>query len=200
MRDELIRIPKFKIGGRGYTKPQFPIPTGNRRAAKENLEPEAHDRRMRGLFKAWDYKFGTHRGEKRMTVRKLRRKRTRLHITVAKEARDIQNIARTHATEAMQRLAEIVNDRGSMDSVAIAAAQVIFDRAYGKAANTNINANVNANEKPSEVTAKQLDERIVEAIKRVEELTGGAPKAVKGKKRPPDVRKPDRDPNSPTQH
>lgn len=181
-----------------------PFKKGNIAAARVNMTVESDKKRMSGLFKAWDRRVITQelkkQGKRPMTIRKRKRIRKRIRMTVAKEAKEIQNIARMHATEAMARMAEIVNDRTAMDSVAIAAAQVIFDRAYGKAPNTNINANVNGNDKPSEASAKQLDERITGALKRVEELTGGTPKASKGQKRPIDVRKLDRDPNSSTQH
>jgi len=173
---------------------------GNNHAAKENMSPESHEKRMKGLFKAWEFKRRKKNGEKFVSARQKLRKRVRLRITLTKEAREIQNIARTHADQAMRRLAEIINDPEVPESVAIVAAQVILDRAYGKASQTNINANVDANGKPSEITSGELNQRIEQTLKRVEELTGGVPKAPKSKERPVDLREPDIDTGGSTKH
>lgn len=170
---------------------------GNKYASKETMSPESHERRMAGLRRTWEVIQRKRAGEKIVPVRAKTRKRERLRQTVAKEMYEIQNIARTHTSEAMRRLAQIVNNSDN-ESMVIAAASVIMDRAYGKASQTNINANVNADGKPSEITGKDLDKRIANALKRVEDLTGGAPKAPTSEKRPPDLRKLDRDPNGTT--
>lgn len=203
MRLQDLGIPLVKLRGVGAPRPVILrngknklFKKGNMYAAKAAMPEESHNRRIKGLLKAWS----TSQTGGRMTVRKKTRKRARLRATVAKEARDIQNLARTHAHEAMIRLAEIINDRGTQDSVAIAAAVVMFDRAYGKASQTNINMNADVDGKPSEITANQLDKRVAEVLARVEALTGGASKAPKGKKRPPDLRKLDPDTDGTTQH
>jgi len=121
--------------------------------------------------------------------------RIKLRITVAREAREIQDLARTHADQAMKRMAEIINDPNSPDNIAVAAAEVIFNRAYGKPNQTNTNLNVDANGKPTEVSGSELDKRIAEALRRVEAIAGRAPKAVAGKKQPADIRKLDRNPH-----
>ena len=121
-----------------------------------------------------------------------KRRRIRLRENLQAEAREIQNIARTYAVSAMEKLADIV-ENSQQDSSVIAAAQVIFERAYGKATQTSINANIDANGKPTEVTSKELDSRIAETLKRVESLTGGTPQAEKGEERPADLRVGDRD-------
>lgn len=176
-----------------------PYPKGYQFAKKENFTEDAHNRRMSGLRKAWGKNQLRNKGENHVGRYIKGRQRARLKTTVAKELHEIQNIARTHAAEAMRRLASIVNN-SDQESMVIAAASVIFDRAYGKASQTNINANVNADGKPSEISGKDLDQRINQAIKRVEDLTGGKAKAPKGKERPADIRQPDRDPDGTTRH
>ena len=133
------------------------------------------------------------------TIKKEVRKRVRLRTTIAKEAREIQEIARTHATAVMDKLAEIVGNSHN-ESAVIAAGQVLLDRAYGKSAQTNINANVDTHGKNTDVSQGELDKRIEQTLKRVEAITGGAPKAPKSEERPSDVRQLDRDPDSSSLH
>jgi hypothetical protein len=121
--------------------------------------------------------------------------RVRLRETVAKEARDIQDMARRHATAAMERMAHIVNNPASPENAQIAAAAVILDRAYGRPNQTNTNLNVDANGKPTEVSTTELDRRIAEALRAVEALTGRARQAAKGKEQPADIRERDRNPD-----
>ena len=177
-----------------------PFVKGNQLAKAENLGPDAHARRMRGLFKTWNNHVRKRKGEKIVTAKKRKQyetnRREKARRIYAAELREIQEIAKTHAPTAMKVLGELLTKPGTMDSVKIAAAAVIFDRAYGKASQTNINANIDANAKPSEASDKELDTRIDEAIKRVEALTGGKAKAPASKKRPPDLRKLHRNPGS----
>ena len=127
--------------------------------------------------------------------KKPKHPRVRLRETVAKEARDIQDMARRHATAAMERMAHIVNNPASPENAQIAAAAVILDRAYGRPNQTNTNLNVDANGKPTEVSTTELDRRITEALRAVEALTGRARQAPKSKEQPADIRERDRDPN-----
>lgn len=135
-----------------------------------------------------------------MTIQRRREIDLKLRKTIAREAREIQNMARQSATAAMERLFQIVSNPKSMDSVAIAAASVLLDRGYGKSVQPNINTNVNGDGKPADLTSKELQERIGDALKRVEAATGGTSKASKGKKRPVDVRVSDRDTVGSTKH
>ena len=123
--------------------------------------------------------------------------RIKLRTTVAREAREIQDLARMHADQAMRRMAEIINNPHSQENLVIAAAEVIFNRAYGKPNQTNTNLNVDANGKPAEVSGTELNQRIAQALKRVEDITGRAGEAAKGKKQPANLRKLDRDPHGP---
>jgi len=176
---------------------------GNQYALAKTMDPEKHTKRMQALFRGWQTRARQTSGEKFVSPNQIRkrekRKRIRLHQTVAKEAREIQDIARTHATAVVKRLAEIA-EASPNEAAAIAAGQVLLDRAYGKASQTNINATVDANGKPTDVSAKELDTRIEKALERVNALTGGTAKTPARKKQPVDLREHDRDPDSSSLH
>ncbi len=127
--------------------------------------------------------------------KKVKRKRLRLKETIAKEAREIQDLARKNADAAMRRVAEIAKT-STNEAAALAAAALLFDRAYGKANQTNINANLDANGKATDVSQKELDTRIEKALDRIDSLTRGAPKAPAREEPLIDLRKLDRDPDS----
>ena len=79
-----------------------------------NMAPEAHKKRMQGLYKGWHIKSQLRKGEKVVlkhagTNKSRKRKRLRLLETVAKEAREIQEIARKNAAAAMKRMAQIAS-------------------------------------------------------------------------------------------
>ncbi len=191
----------------GYLgKPKNPayFEKGNRLAAAENMSPEAHQRRMRGLFKSWGVSTRKARGERVMTAKHKkniqRAQRVRLRENIVKEVREIQEMARKMASTAMRVMEEIMCNEEAPEAARIAAGQVILERGYGKATQTSINAVIDSNGKPSEVTARELDTRVAEALKRVENLTGGAPEAADSKEQPADIRKRDRDPGSSSLH
>ncbi len=87
---------------------------------------------------------------------------------IAVEARDIQNLARQFAFDAMQALVDILRNPDSSDSSKITAANTLLDRGYGKAAMTTFNVNANLDAKPKELDGADLDKRIAEAITNVE--------------------------------
>jgi hypothetical protein len=176
---------------------------GNDCALASKLPEESNKKRLKALFRAWSTNVRRGTGEKFVTPnqkrKKAKRHRVRLRMTIAKEQREIQELARQGADTVMKRMLEIAATSLN-EAAAIAAGQVVFDRAYGKANQTNINATIDANGKTTDVSSKELDSRVEKAVKRIEELTGGAAKAAKSQEQPADVRKFDRDPNSPTQH
>lgn len=197
-----------------YVRPVYPsnavrggfFKAGNTHAATANLDEDANRRRMAGLFKTWDRnaheaalrkKHG--KGYMKIKAKRVRRPRIQLRTTIAKEAREIQELARTHASQAMKRMAEIINDPSSPDNIAVAAAEVIFNRAYGKPNQTNTNLNVDANGKSAEVSGPELNKRIEEALERVKAITERAAKAPAGKKQPAHLRKLDRNPHGPNE-
>lgn len=107
---------------------------------------------------------------------------------VVAEARDIQDIARQYSLDAMQALADILSNPESADNAKIAAANVILERGYGKAAATNLNINANMNASPKELDSRELDRRSAEIISRIERLTDGKSEEVKSKNRPLNLR------------
>lgn len=176
---------------------------GHQLSTAENMPPEAHARRMAGLYKAWQERAKQYHEKRTMTKSRLHTKEKRVRIklreTVAKEQREIQELARKNADAVMKRMAEIAQTSFN-ETAAIAAAQIILDRAYGKANQTNINASVDANGKETDISQKELDTRINQALKRVEAITGRTPEAPKGEERPVDLREHDRDPDSSSLH
>jgi hypothetical protein len=99
------------------------------------------------------------------------------------EARDIQELARRFATDAMQALADVLTNPDSADSAKITAANSILDRAYGKAASTNLNVNANMDANPKDLDPGDLDRRIADTLMRVENLADKAHEEAKNSKR-----------------
>lgn len=120
----------------------------------------------------------------------LKRKRIKLQIkkAIALEAHELQQIARENATLAMNTLTEIAKNKRAPEATRIAASSVILDRAYGKASQTSITASI-GNGKNSDLDSTELDRRVKQALKRVEELTDRTRKAPASPKRPVDIRK-----------
>lgn len=190
-----ISINPNKVSG-GWGAP------GHRLSTVENMPPEAHARRMAGLFKGWQElskEYHEKRTMAKVVARKEKRLRVKLRQTVAREQREIQELARKNAQAVLERMAEIAQTSFN-ETAAIAAGQVILDRAYGKANQTNINASVDANGKETDISEKELNTRINQALKRVEALTRGTAKAPEGEERPADIREHDRDPDSSSVH
>ena len=133
------------------------------------------------------YRLGKREGSRDKSMAK-KRARLEAKVAVILEARDLQEIARVNAKGAMEALVAIVNSKHAPEASRIAAAQVILDRGYGKASQTTFSANV-SDGKTSEITADELEQRVNRALRRVEELTGRAPKAPKGKNKSLNVRK-----------
>lgn len=176
---------------------KFKPPKGE--AYKTSTPHSSYLKRMAGLVKKWDMRVRIGQGERvmpkqtRQKVGKVvkKRYRARLVLTVAKEAREIQDMARMRATAVMDRITDIALN-SPVESVAVAAGNVVLERAYGKANQTSINAHIDANGKANEIDSKELDARITAALKRVEAVTGtvgGKAKAPPREERPIDLRK-----------
>jgi len=120
----------------------------------------------------------------------MKRKRIKLKLKkrIALEAHELQQIARENATLAMNTLTEISRNKRAPEATRIAASAVILDRAYGKASQTSITASV-TNGKTDQIDGTELDKRISQALKRVEDLTNRAPKARARPKGSSDLRK-----------
>jgi len=128
-------------------------------------------------------------------IRKPKHPRIKLREKVAREAREIQNLARYYAAAGIEIAAQIMGDPTEPASARLAAVELIESRAYGRPVQPNTNMNIDANGKTSEISSTELDRRINETIRAVEALTRGKVKAPKGEKRPPDLLKRDRNPD-----
>lgn len=167
---------------------------GHQLAKEENMTPEAHQKRMQGLRRAHAVSALMHKkGIKYVGIKgkaKLhKQKRIRLRLTIAKEYREIQDSARRAADAVMKRMFAIVENPNTQDSAAIAAGQVILERAYGKANQPNTNMNMDMNGKTNEIGTKELDQRVAKALERIEAITGRAPTKVERQEQSADIRK-----------
>ena len=126
---------------------------------------------------------------------KPKRLRVRLKEAVAREAREIQTIARQYSAAAMKVAAEIMGDPMEPASARLQAADLVLNRGYGKPNQNNTNLNIDANGKTEEISSTELDTRVAAALEQFEKLTGGAAKAAAGKKQPADIRQHHRNPD-----
>lgn len=190
------KLPKSKSKGFFYK--------GHKLSTKENTPAASYARKMAAMHRGWGTRVRKASGEKIVSIEQKRKKEERVRVklreTIVMEAREIQEIARMAASRAMRALENIIDDEGSRTSDKLTAINILLDRAYGKAAQTNVNTNIDANNKEADVSATELDRRIKAALNRVEAITGGAGEAPPGEERPPDICEYDRDPNSSTKH
>lgn len=181
---------------------------GHKFSTRAHMSPESDARRMAGLFKTWANKYKLNKGITPMTKKaKIQRGhdtergfRNKVRLTVAKEAREVQEMARRSAAQAMEIARAIMADPLERASDRLAAVNFITERAYGKATQTNVNAQVDTNGDKKAVSAKELDQRIEKAIRGVEELTGRAGKPNPSPDRSTHVRKRHRHTSGSTVH
>lgn len=129
-----------------------------------------------------------------LTGYKVKKARARIRQAIATGA-EIQAEARRYAVDALKALQEIVRSPISADVARISAAQTLLDRGYGRPTQTNVNATVNTDGKPQEITDQELNRRIEESLRAVEDITraAGTPKRkrekIQSEDRPADIRK-----------
>lgn len=121
--------------------------------------------------------------------RKRKMKRSKEGLRLALEHREIQEIAKLAAPDAIKAIIDIVNSPEAADTAKIAAANFLLDRAYGKPTQTNVNANIDSNDKPREIDRHELDRRIKQTIERVERITTREAEAPLSTEGPSDLRK-----------
>lgn len=107
---------------------------------------------------------------------------------IAKENREIQDRARALSDKALKALEKVMESEHATDAAVIQAAMAVLDRGYGKPMAQIVNTNLNADVKPSEVDHDVLDQRINEALTRVERLTSREAKTAEGTERPSNLR------------
>src|SRR6516162_10805714 len=167
--------------------------TGIRWAVRENFTEAQHNRRLNGLFKTWDVDERKKRGEVIMSTkeneRRKFRRRLRLKEGVALQARDVQEVARKYARATMEMIAEIAGNPTERAADRIAAGNVLLDRAYGKANQTNTNVHVDNNGRLTEISSGELTTRIEETIRAIEITTKRTVKKEESGKQLVDLRK-----------
>src|SRR5258706_6113614 len=107
---------------------------------------------------------------------------------LALEARDLQDLCRQFTLKATETLIEILDNPDASDGSKLKAIEMLWDRGYGKAAQTQVNINANADTKPSELDAQSLDRRIADTLDRVEKLANGKTEEGKSEDRPINLR------------
>ena len=138
------------------------------------------------------YKFNAKPGQVRnpwgrrgKPLSKTHRERIRTYM----ENREFQEACKAEAEENLRVLREIRDKPESADAAKLQAIAQMTDRAYGKATQNNVNTQVNADGKPAEVDARTLDERIEQAINRLEAVTDGKGQEAPSPERSADLRK-----------
>lgn len=121
--------------------------------------------------------------------RKMKTKRVKEIMKRTIEHREIQEIARMYAKDAIEALGEMLTSETVADTAKIAAANTVFDRAFGKPMQTNLNASLNPDGKPNEIDGRELDKRIAETIQRVDSITKRTREKIVSPERPVDLRK-----------
>lgn len=104
-----------------------------------------------------------------------------------KELKEIQDLARKSAPAAIRALAKIA-EKGQSEAARVSAATALLDRAYGKPVQ-QIDANINDERQIGELTGTELDGRIADALARIEAITAGTTRKVKGEDKPDNLRK-----------
>jgi hypothetical protein len=174
--------------GHGIKRPDHRFLAGGRNTG---WKPYIHHKRMpsvarhlRSLFSdRLDPSLNNDRLKRLRLSKKELKMREENRAAKAAEAKDIQSLARRFALDAMKALADVLANPNSADTAKITAANAILDRAYGKAASTNLNVNANMDANPRDLDPADLDRRIADTLTRVENLTELATKEVKGERR-----------------
>lgn len=117
-----------------------------------------------------------------------RRSRAVLLVNAAKEAREVQQLLKCNMLKGIERLIKIIDSETAPEAAQIAAIGMMMDRAYGKAGQTNLNLNANIDGKAQEASGTELDQRIADALKQLESITGRAAEKTQGKRKPAKLR------------
>ena len=110
-------------------------------------------------------------------------------LKIAKDAREIQELARLHGAEAIKAYAKVLKSNVSSDLAKIAASNALLDRGYGKALQTSVNATVNTDGATKEIDGEELDRRVKETVERIERITKRKREKIKSPEQPVDLRK-----------
>lgn len=88
-------------------------------------------------------------------------------------AYNLPALARTYTAQALKRIGQILDDDAAPPAVVLRAAEVIFDRGWGKPAQT-VAVEVTDNRSPEQLTRDELAARAADALERIRQGdTGG---------------------------
>lgn len=146
----------------------------------DKLDPSLH-RSKRWREKQAKIANGTYNPEEEKMAEIVRKKR-------CIEAREIQELARQNADDMMKVIMDIAKNDELQPSARLQAANIILDRAYGKAAVTTLNINADMNTNPRDLDDAGLSKRIAETIANIERLRDMEAKTIEGEARPLNLR------------
>lgn len=110
----------------------------------------------------------------------------------AMEARKLNELCRLEADEIMTELRRMYKDPVTADTVKVKIMEMIMDRGFGKATQTQVNAQVNTDGKTSQIDDAELNRRISETLDAVERVKNTASREaaeITGTNGPADLRK-----------
>lgn len=104
------------------------------------------------------------------------------------EAHELQEMARENADMLFKVIMEIASNDEAPAAVRLQAANMGLDRAFGKAATTNINVNADIDTKLADLDDAALKRRLIQNIARIEANTADDGKTIEGEARPINIR------------
>jgi len=149
-------------------------------------------RRDKGQFKKGNWQGKASQEEwintkdERMAQKELTK---RVYTMITKTHLEMTQRAREKAEKLIELLETIAFSDDSSENAKLAAAQQLLDRAYGKSTQMNVNSNMDAGGRPKDISARDLDRRIDETIRRVEGTPERVQEEAAGPEGPPDLRK-----------
>jgi hypothetical protein len=113
-----------------------------------------------------------------------------LRKMIGLEYKEMQEIARQNADEAMQVYLDIMRDPDSAGSVKLAAADRIMERAFGKTAQMNLNVNATLDGNPMDLSDADLTREIKAIVGKVKTIESGGSQTeeVESEVRPKNLR------------
>ena len=113
-----------------------------------------------------------------------------LRKMIGLEYKEMQEIARQNAEDAMQVYLDIMRDPETAPSVKLAAADRVMERAFGKTAQMNLNINTSIDSNPMDLSDADLTREIKAIVGKVKTIESGGSQTeeVEGEVRPKNLR------------
>lgn len=145
-------------------------------------DPSCHADRVkaRGWKSAKDVMDIKLREEKQLA--EVLRKKNRL------EAYELQEMAREAAEKVFKVIQEVAMNEEAPPAVRLQAANMVLDRAYGRAATTNFNVNADIDTKLENLDDDSIRRRIAQNLARLEARSDNDRKTIEGEARPINLR------------